>query len=270
MWADRKDIVGFASGILAALIAADNMMWQTGWCLGWTWRSRRARGWGRWDAAGGHVDGVLAPLQRLRKVMGGGIRIDREDIGAQTDAGLRDTVGVVPQDVSLLNRPVLGNSRYGRPDATDDEVRASAEVAGCSGFAEKCRTGSRPRWGNRGARLSGAQRWRLAIVRAFPRDAPILLLDEATSALNTESEVQEALERFRMWSTVIAVAHPLSTLRGFDRIVVLDEAGWRRTPSSFSRGQIRSNGCCVCKLGCRTHFNSRPDTCMAGRQQHQT
>ncbi|MBE7212678.1 MAG: ATP-binding cassette domain-containing protein, partial [Gluconacetobacter diazotrophicus] len=107
--------------------------------------------------------------------------------------------------------------------ATDEEVRAAADAAGCSEFIEAMESGFATEVGDRGVKLSGGQRQRLAIARAFLRNAPILLLDEATSALDSESEqkVQEALDRLMVGRTVIAVAHRLSTLRDFDRIVVM-------------------------------------------------
>lgn len=166
---------------------------------------------------------VLALLQRLRFVQAGRILIDGEDICSLTDDGLRACLSIVPQDVSLLHRTVLENIRYGRPEATDDAVRAAAEAAGCAEFIEAMPEGFQTLVGDRGVKLSGGQRQRIAIARAFLRNAPILILDEATSALDTESEahVQKALERLMVGRTVIAVAHRLSTLRNFDRIVVM-------------------------------------------------
>jgi ATP-binding cassette subfamily B protein len=117
----------------------------------------------------------------------------------------------------------MENIRYGRPEASDAEVYAAAEAAGCKEFIHALVDGYDTMVGDRGVKLSGGQRQRLAIARAFLRNAPVLLLDEATSALDTESEqaVQRALERLMQGRTVIAVAHRLSTLRDFDRIVVM-------------------------------------------------
>jgi ATP-binding cassette subfamily B protein len=119
---------------------------------------------------------------------------------------------------------VLENLRYGRPDATDEDVYRAAEAARCTGFISHLPQGFDTIVGERGLKLSGGQRQRLAIARAFLCDAPIILLDEATSALDTESEeaIQEALTRLFDGRTVIAIAHRLSTLNAFDRIVVLD------------------------------------------------
>ena len=166
---------------------------------------------------------VLALLQRLRYIQGGELLLDGTDIRRLTDAALRGAISVVPQDVSLFHRSVLENIRYGKPEATDDEVVAAADAAGCRDFIEAMPEGFDTEVGDRGVKLSGGQRQRIAIARAFLRNAPILLLDEATSALDSESEhrVQEALDRLMVGRTVIAVAHRLSTLRNFDRIVVM-------------------------------------------------
>jgi len=167
---------------------------------------------------------VLAVLQRLRYIQGGRILIDGKELRSLTDEALRSVISVVPQDVSLFHRSVLENIRYGKPEAGDAEVRAAAEAAGCRDFIEAMPEGFATEVGDRGVKLSGGQRQRIAIARAFLRNAPILLLDEATSALDSESEqkVQEALERLMVGRTVVAVAHRLSTLRDFDRIVVME------------------------------------------------
>ena len=166
---------------------------------------------------------VLSLLQRLRDVPQGSILIDGHDIASLTQDSLHDAIGVVPQDVSLFHRSVMENIRYGRPDATDAEVRAAAGAACCRQFIEALPEGYDTEVGDRGVKLSGGQRQRLAIARAFLRNAPILLLDEATSALDSESEaaVQRALNRLMGGRTVIAVAHRLSTLQDFDRILVM-------------------------------------------------
>ncbi|MFT8861731.1 MAG: ABC transporter ATP-binding protein [Acetobacter fabarum] len=168
---------------------------------------------------------VLALLQRMRFVQSGSILIDGQDIRELTDDALRACLSVVPQDVSLLHRSVMENIRYGRPDASDEAVRAAAAAAGCATFIDALSEGFETIVGDRGVKLSGGQRQRIAIARAFLRNAPILILDEATSALDTESEehVQRALDRLMVGRTVIAVAHRLSTLRNFDRIVVMQD-----------------------------------------------
>ncbi len=166
---------------------------------------------------------VLALLQRFYDVQGGRVMIDGQDIARITQASLRDTVAVVPQDVSLFHRSVLENIRYGRPGAPESEVLAAATVARCRDFIEALPQGFQTMVGDRGVKLSGGQRQRLAIARALLKDAPLLLLDEATSALDSESEqaIQVALNNLMQGRTVIAIAHRLSTLRNFDRIVVM-------------------------------------------------
>jgi len=129
----------------------------------------------------------------------------------------------VPQDTAMLNRTLLENIRYGRPDATDEEVWEAAIAARCRPFIEVLPEGLDTIIGDRGVKLSGGQRQRIAIARALLKNAPLLILDEATSALDTESEeaIREALERLMIGRTVITIAHRLSTLRNFDRILVL-------------------------------------------------
>ncbi len=165
---------------------------------------------------------VLSLLQRFRDVSGGAVLIDGKNVADLTQDSLHAAISVVPQEVMLFHRSVLENIRYGKPDATDDEVYAAAAAAGCD-FIAGLSDGFETIVGDRGVKLSGGQRQRLAIARAFLRDAPILLLDEATSALDTESEqaVQRALDRLMTGRTVIAVAHRLSTVQNFDRILVM-------------------------------------------------
>ena len=195
---------------------------------------------------------VLALLQRFVAPDAGRILIDGQDLAGVTQLSLAEAIAVVPQDVSMLQRSVLENIRYGRPDASDAEVLAAAEAAHCRDFIEALPQGFGTEVGQRGVRLSGGQRQRIAIARALLKDAPILLLDEATSALDSESEaaVHAALERLMQGRTVIAVAHRLATLRSFDRIVVmgrgevLDEgapAVLSRRPGVF-RDLLRTQG----------------------------
>ena len=167
---------------------------------------------------------ILALLQRLYDPVAGRILIDEQDIRQVTQESLRRAVAVVQQDICLFQRSVLENLRYGKADASDDEVYRAAEAAHCTEFISRLPQGFDTIVGERGLKLSGGQRQRLAIARAFLRDAPIILLDEATSSLDTESEqsIQEALMRLVRNRTVIAIAHRLSTLNSFDRILVLD------------------------------------------------
>jgi ATP-binding cassette subfamily B protein len=167
---------------------------------------------------------IVALLQRLYDPNEGEVVIDDQDISHVTQESLRGSIAVVQQDISLFHRSLLENLRYGRPDATDEEVYRAVEAARCTEFIRRLPDGYDTLVGERGMKLSGGQRQRLAIARAFLMNAPIVLLDEATSALDTESEqsIQEALARLFRGRTVIAIAHRLSTLDSFDRIVVLD------------------------------------------------
>ena len=175
--------------------------------------------------SGGGKSTLFALLQRFYDAQGGRILIDGQDIARVTQESLREAIGVVPQDISLFHRSVMENIRYGRPDSTDDDVLDAAFAARCD-FIEDLPSGMRTLVGDRGMRLSGGQRQRIAIARAFLKNAPLLLLDEATSALDSELEeaIREALSRLMHGRTVIAIAHRLSSVRNFDRIVVL-EAG---------------------------------------------
>ena len=124
----------------------------------------------------------------------------------------------------MFHRTLMENIRYGRPDASDDDVWRVAEAANCRDFIDELPDGLDTSVGDRGTKLSGGQRQRVAIARALLKNAPILLLDEATSALDSKSEaaVRAALENLMRGRTVIAIAHRLETLRGFDRIVTMD------------------------------------------------
>jgi ATP-binding cassette subfamily B protein len=172
--------------------------------------------------SGGGKSTLFALLQRFHDVQGGRILLDGQDITRVTQESLREAIGVVPQDISMFQRSVMDNIRYGRPDATDDEVMEAAFAARCD-FIGELPQGMCTIVGERGLKLSGGQRQRIAIARAFLKDAPLLLLDEATSALDGESEeaIREALCRLMKGRSVIAIAHRLSTVRSFDRIVVL-------------------------------------------------
>jgi len=167
---------------------------------------------------------IIALLQRLYDPDAGEVLIDGQNIAKVTQLSLRSSIAVVHQDISLFHRSLLENLRYGRPEATDEEVFRAVEAAKCTEFIHRLPEGYETLVGERGMKLSGGQRQRLAIARAFLMDTPIVLLDEATSALDTESEqsIQEALARLFKGRTVIAIAHRLSTLDAFDRIVVID------------------------------------------------
>jgi len=190
--------------------------------------------------SGGGKSTLFTLLQRFYDVEQGSIMIDGQDISRVTQQSLRESISVVPQDISLFHRSILENIRYGRPKASDDEVLRAAIAARCD-FVEGLSNGLDTMVGDRGVKLSGGQRQRIAIARAFLKDAPILLLDEATAALDSESEeaIREALGRLMRGRTVIAIAHRLATLRHFDRLVLL-EAGRiieDGTVDSLMRGQ---------------------------------
>jgi ATP-binding cassette subfamily B protein len=167
---------------------------------------------------------IIALLQRLYDPEYGEVVIDGRNIAHVTQESLRASIAVVQQDISLFHRSLLENLRYGRPEASDEEVFRAVEAARCTEFINGLPQGFDTVVGDRGMKLSGGQRQRLAIARAFLMDAPIVVLDEATSSLDTESEqsIQEALSRLFKGRTVIAIAHRLSTLDAFDRIVVLE------------------------------------------------
>src|SRR3954468_3631812 len=172
--------------------------------------------------SGGGKSSLFVLLQRFYDVQEGNITIDGQDISKVTQQSLREAISVVPQDISLFQRSIMENIRYGRPNASDDEVLQAAIAARCD-FIEQLPEGMDTMVGDRGIKVSGGQRQRIAIARAFLKDAPILLLDEATAALDSESEeaIREALSRLMRGRTVIAIAHRLATLRNFDRVVVL-------------------------------------------------
>lgn len=187
--------------------------------------------------SGGGKSTLFALLQRFYDLQSGRILIDGQDIRLVKQESLREAMTVVPQDISLFHRTLLDNIRYGRPDASDEDVRAAAEAANCTDFIASLPAGLDTLVGDRGTKLSGGQRQRVAIARAMLKNAPILLLDEATSALDSksEAEVRAALENLMRGRTVIAIAHRLSTLSGFDRIVALEDGKIIRddTPASL-------------------------------------
>jgi ATP-binding cassette, subfamily B, multidrug efflux pump len=169
-------------------------------------------------------------LLRFHDVEGGCIRIDGQDISAVTQDSLRAHIGMVTQETSLLHRSIRENIAYGKPDATDADIREAARRANALPFIEslvdqKGRSGFDSHVGERGVKLSGGQRQRIAIARIFLKDAPILVLDEATSALDSEVEaaIQEHLFDLMAGKTVISIAHRLSTIAAMDRLIVIDQ-----------------------------------------------
>jgi len=162
-------------------------------------------------------------LLRLFEPTGGRILIDGNDIREITQESLRKNISLVPQDPVLFHRSILENIRYGRPEASDEDVIAAAQMAHCDKFVQKMPAGYQTMVGERGVKLSGGERQRVAIARAILKHAPILILDEATSSLDSKSEalIQDALDALMKDQTVIAIAHRLSTIRKMDRVVVL-------------------------------------------------
>ncbi|WP_217703860.1 ABC transporter ATP-binding protein [Piscinibacter koreensis] len=166
---------------------------------------------------------LLALIQRLDDVTSGQVWIDRQCVKDVRQDSLRSAIAVVPQDVALFHRSILENIRYGRPDASIDEVMTAARDAQCDDFIQCLPQGYDTLVGERGVCLSGGQRQRIGIARAFLKNAPILLLDEATSSLDSasEREIQIALARLMRGKTVVAVAHRLATVASFDRVLVI-------------------------------------------------
>jgi ATP-binding cassette, subfamily B, heavy metal transporter len=164
-------------------------------------------------------------LFRLYDVSSGRILIDGQDIKTVTQASLRQAIGMVPQDTVLFNDTIRYNIRYGRWDAGDDEVEEAARLAQIDGFIRMSPQGYETQVGERGLKLSGGEKQRVAIARTVLKAPPILVLDEATSALesHTEAEIQGALERVSRNRTSLVIAHRLSTIVGADEIIVLDQ-----------------------------------------------
>ena len=173
---------------------------------------------------------IVNLLLRFYDVERGRILIDGQDIAEVSQDSLREHIGMVTQDTSLLHRSVRDNILYGRPDAGDEAMAQAARRAQAHDFIEHLadpqgRTGYDAHVGERGVKLSGGQRQRIAIARVMLKDAPILLLDEATSALDSEVEaaIQASLDTLMQGKTVVAIAHRLSTIAAMDRLIVLDE-----------------------------------------------
>jgi ATP-binding cassette subfamily B multidrug efflux pump len=173
---------------------------------------------------------LVSLLLRFYDLEGGRILIDGQDIAMVGQESLREKIGMVTQDTSLLHRSVVDNILYGRPDATFEEAVAAARRAHAHEFIQELedlngRRGYHAHVGERGVKLSGGQRQRIAIARVLLKDAPILILDEATSALDSEVEaaIQESLYNLMQGKTVIAIAHRLSTIAALDRLIIMDK-----------------------------------------------
>ena len=177
--------------------------------------------------SGGGKTTLCGLIPRFYDVQSGSICLDGADIHDVTLESLRNAIGVVQQDVYLFSGTVLENILYGRPDATLEEVKEAARLAGAADFIEALPQGYDTYVGERGVKLSGGQKQRISIARVFLKDPPVLILDEATSALDNESErlVQESLERLAKGRTTFIVAHRLTTIRNADVIAVMTEEG---------------------------------------------
>jgi ATP-binding cassette, subfamily B, heavy metal transporter len=180
-------------------------------------------------------------LFRLYDVSSGKILIDGQDIRNVTQASLRASIGMVPQDTVLFNDTIRYNIRYGRWDATDAEVERAAQLAQIDGFIRMSPKGYETQVGERGLKLSGGEKQRVAIARTVLKAPPILVLDEATSALDshTEREIQDALERVSRNRTSLVIAHRLSTIVTADEIIVLDQG---RIAERGTHGQLLASG----------------------------
>ena len=170
-------------------------------------------------------------LFRFYDLAGGRILIDGQDIARVTQASLRQAIGMVPQDTVLFNDTIRYNIRYGRWEASNAEVEEAARLAQIDGLIKLAPKGYETEVGERGLKLSGGEKQRVAIARTILKAPPILVLDEATSALDshTEKEIQDALERVSKGRTTLVIAHRLSTIVGADEIIVLDQRRNRRT-----------------------------------------
>ena len=178
-------------------------------------------------ASGGGKTTICNLIPRFYDLTGGKIMIDGQDIAKVTLHSLRQAIGIVQQDVYLFSGTVRDNIAYGRPGATEEEIREAARMAGAEDFILQLPDGYDSYIGERGVKLSGGQKQRISIARVFLKNPKILILDEATSALDNESEilVTKSLEKLAKGRTTITIAHRLTTIQNADRILVLDKSG---------------------------------------------
>jgi ABC-type transport system involved in Fe-S cluster assembly fused permease/ATPase subunit len=190
------------------------------------------------DVPAGHTVAVVGPsgagkstisrlLYRFYDVQQGSITIDGQDVRDVTQKSLRAAIGMVPQDTVLFNDTIAYNIRYGRPEATQEDVEAAARIAQVDDFIRSLPDGYLSTVGERGLKLSGGEKQRVAIARTILKSPPILILDEATSALDTrtEQEIQAALDLVSKNRTTLVIAHRLSTVVNADEIIVLKDGG---------------------------------------------
>ena len=178
-------------------------------------------------SSGGGKTTVCNLIPRFYDVTEGHIDIDEQDISKVTLKSLRQSIGIVQQDVYLFSGTIRDNIAYGRPDATEDEIKEAANMAGANEFISLLPKGMDTYIGERGVKLSGGQKQRISIARVFLKNPKILILDEATSALDNESElyVTKSLEKLAKGRTTITIAHRLTTVQNADRIIVLGKDG---------------------------------------------
>jgi ATP-binding cassette subfamily B protein len=164
-------------------------------------------------------------LTRLYDIQDGAIFIDAQNISKVTQDSLREQISLIPQEPMLFHRTLMENIRYGKIDATDEEVIAASKLAFAHEFIEELPQGYKSLVGERGIKLSGGQRQRVAIARAILKNSLILILDEATSSLDSKTEklIQNGLDNLMRGKTVVVIAHRLSTISHMDRIVVFDQ-----------------------------------------------
>jgi ABC-type multidrug transport system fused ATPase/permease subunit len=193
-------------------------------------------------ASGAGKSTLFGLIQRFFDPIEGSVRIDGRDLREVTQASVRQAIVAVPQDTFLFAVTIRENIRFGRPDATDEEVEAAARAANAHEFIERLPEGYDALVGERGVKLSGGQRQRIAIARAFLVDSPILLLDEATSAVEPESEraILAALARLQKGRTTLIATHRLGTIREADRIFVLQQG--RLVESGRHEDLMNQNG----------------------------
>ena len=176
-------------------------------------------------SSGGGKTTLCSLIPRFYDVDGGTVKLDGTDIRKIYLKDLRRQIGIVQQDVYLFAENIMENIRYGRPDATDEEVIEAAKLANADGFISQLPDGYQTDIGQRGVKLSGGQKQRLSIARVFLKNPAILIFDEATSALDNESEkiVQESMEKLAKGRTTFVIAHRLSTIRDADIILVMKD-----------------------------------------------
>jgi ABC-type bacteriocin/lantibiotic exporters, contain an N-terminal double-glycine peptidase domain len=206
---------------------------------------------------------VFQLILRFYDCQDGAVLVDGVDVRHADLVELRRRIAYVQQEAAIFGASVADNIRYGRPDASMEEVRRAAELAAADGFIAALPQGYDTLLGERGVTLSGGQRQRIAIARAVLKDAPILLLDEATSALDAESErlVQEALDRLMQGRTTIVVAHRLATVQSADRILVMDEG---RIVEEGTHATLAARGGLYAKLA-RLQFGDVPAEALAAK-----